>query len=414
MTEKNRRIRFPQYLKSFKCIGSTCEDSCCVGWKVDIDHETYKKYQKVRDEELAPLFNQFISRNRTSNKVEANFAKVKLIDGEKCPFLDEEMLCRIQMRRGEEYLSDVCTTYPRMTNTVNGVLERSASVSCPEAARLALLNPDPMVFDEAEEARTSRNIVKVVIKTDDLKLNNKPLKYLLELRDFTIKLLQNRNYPISERMIILGMFFQNIEQTILTKEINDIPGRIVSYTNIVNEGSIRDSLSTIPVLYAIQMKLLKEMTDKRYFMGVTNKRYLECFSEFLTGIQYTAESKVEEIGQRYHEASEKYYEPFMNEHEYILENYLVNHAFKNMVPFTEEKSLFDSYMKLVLHYSLIKMHLIGMAGFHKGMTEELVIKLIQSFAKTVEHHKPYIKGIAELMRQNEFNTMAYMAILIKN
>ncbi len=414
MTENKRRVRIPQYVRKFKCIGPTCEDSCCVGWRVDIDHETYKKYQKIRDEELTPHFNKFISRNRASYKGEKNFAKVKLIEGEKCPFLDKEMLCRIQMRRGEEYLSDVCTTYPRGTNMVNGVLERSLSVSCPEAARLALLNCDPMEFEDMEEPRSIRNIVKATIKTDDLKQNNKPLKYLSEFRDFTISVLQNRSYTLSERMIILGMFFQSIEQMIQDKKISDIPGRIVSYRNIINEGSLRESLSTIPVLYAMQMELLKEMADKRYFMGVTNKRYLECFSEFLIGVQYTAESKVEEIGQRYHEASEVYYEPFMNEHEYILENYLVNHAFKNLFPSSEEKSLFDSYMKLVLHYTLIKMHLIGMAGYHKGMTEELVIKLIQSFAKTVEHNEAYMKGIAELMRQNKFNTMAYMAILIKN
>lgn len=136
--------------------------------------------------------------------------------------------------------------------------------------------------------------------------------------------------------------------------------------------------------------------------------------EFLWGIQYDADSTVEEIGLRYHEAWQNYYEPYMREHEYIFENYLVNYVFKNLFPFTAEKTLFDSYMMLVLHYSLIKMHLIGIAGYRKGLNDEIFIKLVQSFAKTVEHNQRYLNEIADLMKQNGFNTMAYMSILIKN
>jgi lysine-N-methylase len=92
----------------------------------------------------------------------------------------------------------------------------------------------------------------------------------------------------------------------------------------------------------------------------------------------------------------------------------VNYVFKNLFPFSEENKLFDDYMCLVLHFSLIKMHLIGMSAFNKFLSDDLVVALIQSFAKTVEHNQQYINNIMDLMRKNEFNTMAYMAILIKN
>lgn len=414
MGEKKRPILVPQYMRNFKCIGSECEDSCCIGWRVDIDHETYKKYQKIRDEELTPLCEQYVKRNRAENHGESNYAKVKLPKDRKCPFLNENMLCRMQLKRGEEYLSDVCTTYPRVVNIINGVLERSATMSCPEAARIALLNEDGIEFDEMEETVNTRNIVKSNINTHDLKHNNKPIKYLWELRVFTISLMQNRNYRLYERLIILGMFFKNLQERVSEGKVNDIPGLIASYTNVIEDGSLRESLSSIPVQYHIQMKLLKEIADERYFMGITSKRYLECFTTFLKGIEYTKDSSIEEIGERYQKAYKEYYEPFMDNHEYILENYLVNYVYKNLFPVSKEKSLFDSYMMMILHYSLIKLHLIGMSGFYKGLTTDKVIMLIQSFAKTVEHNQKYLNGIANLMKQNEFNTMAYMAILIKN
>ncbi len=414
MEDKKRPLLVPQYMRKFKCIGSECEDSCCIGWKVDVDRETYMKYRKIRDEELTSLCDQYVKRNRSNSNGESNYAKIKLLDDMKCPFLNEDMLCKMQIKRGEEYLSDVCAIYPRITYIVNGVLERSATLSCPEAARLALLNEQGIEFDETVESTEIKNLVKVNINTHDLKYNNKPQKYLWQIRVFTISLLQNRNYPLHERIIILGMFFQKLQEYISDERVNDVEDLIASYTNIIDEDSLGESLSSIPVQYNFQMQLLKEIADKRFFMGINNKRYLECFSSFLGGIQYTEDAKVEEIGERYHNAYNDYYRPFMDKHEYILENYLVNYVFKNLFPFTGEKSLFDSYMMMVLHYSLIKMNLIGMAVFHKGLTVDLVIKLIQSFAKTVEHTQKYLDTIAELMRQNGFNTMAYMAILIKN
>ncbi len=414
MSERKRATLVPGYMKDFRCIGSACEDSCCIGWRVDIDHETYKRYHKINDSELTPLMDAHISRNRSVGKGENNYARIKLLGDSRCPLLDEEMLCRVQVKRGEEFLSDVCATYPRITNIVNGVLERSATMSCPEAARLALLNTEGIEFDEGEEAVSVKNIIKANINTHDLKLNSKPHKYLWELRIFTITLLQDRSYLLWERLIILGMFFQKLQKHVDNGSINEIPELIASYTNLIENGGLRENLSSIPAQYAIQMELLKEIAEKRYFQGVNNKRYLECFGEFLYGIQYVSGASVEDIGLRYKEAYENYYVPFMEEHGHILENYLVNHVFKNLFPVTGEKSFFDSYMMVVLHYALIKMHLIGMAALHKGLSVGLVIKLMQSFAKTVEHSPVYLNGIAELMRQNGFNTMPYMSILIKN
>jgi len=414
MSEKQRPILVPQYMKKFRCIGPACEDSCCLGWRVNIDRETYRKYKRSGDEELKPLFEKYVKRNRASTHTDADYAKVVLLKDNRCPFLNEEKFCKIQLKNGEEYLSDVCATYPRIVNILNGVLERSATVSCPEVARLALIEHKGIEFDEDMEPSSIRNIIKNNINTHDLKFNLKPQKYLWELRIFTITVLQDRNYLLWERLVILGMFYQKLQDYIENKMIDEIPNLIASYTNLVEEGIFRENLASIPVQYNIQMELLKEIADERYFMGIPSKRYLECFSECLSGIQYTAESKVEDIGLRYQQAYTDYYEPFMKEHEYILENYLVNYVFGTLFPFTGEKNIFDSYMTMVLHYALIKMFLIGMAGFHKGLTIELVIKLIQSFSKTVEHSKAYVVRIAELMKKNNFNTMAYMTILIKN
>ena len=49
-----------------------------------------------------------------------------------------------------------------------------------------------------------------------------------------------------------------------------------------------------------------------------------------------------------------------------------------------------------------------------GIGPDIVIKLIQSFAKTVEHNPHYLKLIVDLLKKSEVTNLAYMVILIKN
>jgi lysine-N-methylase len=414
MIEKKQIVLVPAYLEKFSCIGSNCEDTCCVGWRVDIDQKTYKKYKNVSDREMKPLLNKHIKRRR-SNASEINYAKIVMDSNSACPLLNEDKLCSIQKTLGEDYLSNVCSTYPRTTNQVNETLEKSATLSCPEVARLALLNPEGIQFNEIEEPIDVRKSINKHLNTNREKTSPGINEYFWELRIFTIQVLQNRNYSIAQRLIVLGMFYQKIQGYLSEGNLNEITHQIASYNSLLEDGSFREVLAGIPTSTTIQMQFLKALTDIRISQGVMSRRYMECFCEVLYGIQYTNDSSVEEITERYQSAFTDYYAPFMTHNEYILENYLVNYVYKSLFPSSSNTDIFESYILLVVHYSLIKLHLIGMAGYHKENFEvDHVIKLIQSFAKTVEHNSSYLRGVIELLKKNNYSSMAYMAILINN
>jgi len=411
---KNRTLLVPSYMQQFACIGSTCEDSCCIGWRVSIDQKTYKKYNKVRDPQMKAQLDKYIKRNRNS-PTEENYAKIVLAEDASCSFLNEEKLCTIQLTLGEDLLSNICTTYPRTSNIINELLEKSATISCPEAARLALLNPNGIEFDEIEEDFSVRNRISKVRNTSDKDVAQTAQQFLWEFRIFSIQVLQNRNYTLEERLIILGLFFQKADEYMIAERVQELPDLMASYTTLIEEGAFREHLASIPASAAIQMKMLKELTDERVVAGINSQRYMDCFGELLFGLQYDSDSSVEQIAERYSAAYKNYYAPFMDKHEYILENYLVNYVFKNVFPFGGGFGLFEEYVMLVIHYSMIKLHLIGMAGFHKEeFNTDHVIKLIQSFAKVVEHNMFFLKNVLELLKKNEVTTMAYMTILIKN
>ena len=414
MTGKRHLTLVPQYMHQFSCIGSACSDSCCIGWRVSIDKETYKKYRRVKHPDLKPLFQEKVTRNR-SNPSKSDYAKIKMNKDRRCPFLNKDKLCRIQLALGEEYLSATCKFYPRTINKINGVLEISATVSCPEAARLILFNPEVMEFDQQTGLLQSGVFVHREVDTKKPVIPHRLHRYFWELRIFTIQVIQNRQFKLWERLIFLGLFYKKVEEYLEQDRSKEILELIARYTNMINEGIIRDSIAGIPVQTTIQMKLLKELADERFFQGINSPRYFQCFKEFLRGVNYQKGLQEEEIGEQYSQAYAEYYQPYMQDREYILENYLVNYIFKNIFPLGNKNGpVFDEYLMFVIHYALIKMHLIGMAAFHQGLGDELVLKLIQSFAKTVEHNAIYLFKVKELLRANNLATMAYAAIMIKN
>lgn len=401
---KPRSILQPQYVKDFECIGAACEDSCCDGgWDILIDKDTYKKHV------VQPWLRKSISRNRKDESKEA-YGRIKLDVNGRCPFLDASSLCKVHRQLGDEYLSLTCSTYPRITNYVDGVVERSMSLSCPEAARKALLNPDPMEFDQTLESTSTRIIINRVFKTS--KNPTTILRHYWEVRIFIISLLQNRSLKLWERLVILGLFCQRLEQEGQNGNVSQI---VTDFANSLETGAFAGALDSIPNEVGIQLAIIKKLMDKRVLAGGSTRRLVEYFAEFLLGLQYMIEDNSKNIGQNYLEAYNRYYEPLMTKHEYILENYLVNYVYKSLFPVVGQKDVFDNFVLLTIHYAMIKMLLIGVSGFQKDQFDlNHVIGLIQSFAKAVEHSDVYLNDVMEMLREREMNTMAYMAILIKN
>lgn len=407
----NTIVLYPRYYKEFNCIGSACEDTCCQKWNIDIDKKTYSKYRKIKGKKLTDEINKHIKRNRINPGAE-NYARIKLDESGKCPFLSQEKLCGIQLKEGIDYLSKLCITYPRGSNIVDGVLEKTLFMSCPEVARTILLNPNMVEFDEIEETDTVINMVNINVDTRT-KNTNIIVNNFWKLRIFTIRVIQNRMYTIEARLLILGMFFSKLKEKQNISEY-DITDFIDSFIVIIEDGSFKSMLKEIPANFAIQMELIKEFTDERLILGVSSKAYSECLEEFSFGLSITEGSKVEDIALRYEAAYREYYRPFMEKHEYIVENYLVNYLFLRLFPLGMFDDVFDNYAMMILHYSMIKMFLIGMSAYYEKLNEEMIIKLIYSFSRTIEHNEKFLKLGFELLKNNSYNTLPYMSILIKN
>ncbi len=139
----------------------------------------------------------------TDSTSDDNYARIKL-NGPELPVSCPRACAPFRRSWAKTYLSLMCSAYPRVMNVVDDVLQRSLDLSCPEAARMVLLDPEPMQFDEEEgPPRDPRLGHLSILRTADGK-SDKPYQYFREIRDFVIWLLQYRAFPLWKRLVILG------------------------------------------------------------------------------------------------------------------------------------------------------------------------------------------------------------------
>lgn len=403
----NIKKAYPIYLKEFKCIGGACKDSCCIGWDVDIDKSTFKEYHKVQDKEMKKMFQKNVHNNNNCTSIDVDYGRVKLKNGKRCPFLNEENYCVIYSNLGEEYLSNVCTSFPRITNKVDGCYEMSLDVACPEAARILLLKEEGIEFKKSEEV-LGKHIVSSEVDTKSKQFNGSPIKYFKEIRDLSIKIIKNRKFDLNQRLYILGEFLNTLEEE-FEHNYKNVPNFIKQY----NINSIIDNYENNKLNYIIQMDFFKKILGfLNVFKEIDSVTFKEYTKETISGFKLEECDDINKHSEFYINAFEEYSESFINNNSYIFENYLVNFMYNNMFPFSENESVFDGYIMLLTRYSFIKFYLVGKYLHNKKDSKEEIVEFIQIFSKSIGHHKTYLVDVLNYIKENEFDNIEFAKVFL--
>jgi lysine-N-methylase len=215
-------------------------------------------------------------------------------------------------------------------------------------------------------------------------------------------LLQDRSYPLWQRLFILGMFCKRLNELISARQTGLVPSLLRDYAEIIVEGKLRALMDGIPAQANSQLTVAMEVIHRHLALQVqdpSHARFRECAQDFLAGIQYEPEKPIESCASFFADAQARYYEPFMQEHPYILENFLVNHVFKTRFPFGvnpsgEANDPQTEFLAMGFLYAAIQGLLIGIAGrYRESFAAEHVVKLVQSFSKAVEHCPEFLAKI---------------------
>ena len=104
-------VRVPDYFSEFSCIAGDCKDSCCLGWEIDIDEDSYEYYQTLPGEVGERLRKGMYETEDGGHGIRTNNCG-------RCIMLNDKNLCDLYIAAGETSLSPKSSCSTNLTGFV--------------------------------------------------------------------------------------------------------------------------------------------------------------------------------------------------------------------------------------------------------------------------------------------------------
>jgi len=218
--------------------------------------------------------------------------------------------------------------------------------------------------------------------------------------------------------ILGGKLVQGSPETVLTG-VNSVER---DFDATVATGALRTAMETLPVDGKAQLDVVLRLAGMMLHKSNVRPRFVECVQAFREGIGNGPGATLESLTENYTVAHDKYYEPFLAQHPYIMENYLINTIFRCQFPFGREgmkagaqPEMTREYALLTAQFALMKGLLIGVAGFNReAFSAAHVVHTMQAASKHFEHHPEFLDLAHQLLVDNQMDGARGLAILLRN
>ena len=373
----------PDYMINFKCIGKDCMDSCCTGWNIEIDKETYKNYINSSEKKINSISKKYIVKN--SSEANLSYAKVKN-KNQSCPFLADNKSCEAYNILGKENLSIGCSTYPRVVKKLGNFRFIAGELSCPEISKLCLSKPDIKLN------KLKKNELKNIFNSNKIHTYDIPQDLPDKIRDFFemvfIKLSNKET------------FFKNLEEIILY------------FYNINNKFNFFYKSNS----FLLEKEKLKEsnlLMQSNFLPKMFFKKNLANHSRFLRiCIEAAEKSKYFELTENdfkiiYINNYKNKFNEFIKNYSYVYKNFFLNEFIKNIECFQLSTDIFDNFIREVLFKINISNFLITCLTFkeNKRITLNNYIEVISAISKSTQNSKEKSMLIINFFKKLDTNNL---------
>jgi len=305
----------------FNCTADKCRFTCCVGWDVSIDTDTYNKWKKESDKCDYILNNVKIKKR--GNKKEYFINKE---NHEACSLLDKHGLCEVVKSHGEEYLSSTCHKFPRVENSFEDKKELSLSCACPEVVEII-------------SSMTGK--IKMISENDtNLKSNLLELK----IREAVINIVQQENFLLEEKLLVSFQMLatilddENFIEDSLLEELEKYKNReyiqeLIDMYKEIN-FNINESVEEINYLFLDIIKNYKEVSSFEIL--------LKDISDFAENIE------IDSLSAKWHD-----YKSLYEQYNVLIENCIVSDIVSSCVS-NDIEELTISFQMIIIEYLLVR------------------------------------------------------------
>ena len=384
----NTIILQPQYVADFQCDGSQCNAKCCGNkWKISIDVDTYKKYQRIKNPIMRKKILSSIKPSTNRIGFEINFGK-----GTSCPLLCEDNLCYVQLNLGEEALSNTCKGYPRVVKQVGKYQFRLLSMTCPVAAEKALLYSDGIniqqlsIENDTVAWKLAANRVEKKSIGDDLAAVHVIMGGL--------SLLQNDYYTFEQRLVLLGLFLDRVE---------DCQQDLEAITGVIDYYNSREFQQDISGLWDNWQYY--ETAHKQFMTGtfkiLQQEKQLQSIAPWLaSNINYDI---------LYEERNHLVNDCIGN----VLERYWQHEWIFRIFPFALQGSFLHNYFAYVIAYEICQLYIYSTYDLYKTGDKNDILEILGSFSKMLDHREDFLNALVKKSAYFEREPLKLMQVLLR-
>lgn len=315
-----RRVR-PDYYEKFQCIADRCTITCCQEWKIGVDNETNRKWKKL----LPPDTVVDKKKNLSAYTVKKDGMRMIALDEKlRCPFLNEEKLCRLVCTYTDRVLSDTCTQFPREVHRFSTHEEETLMPCC------------PAVIDIWKDAE------KIVFPKVDREYKN----LLFVIREHMMELLEDSTQRLEDQLkqgfyILLEL---NKQDSLTMQLINE-------YFSSESAAQLREAIAQIPMNELDSMdecnELLQDLAVNYQKEGLY-KKYLDpiLLQAKQLSETYAADTMCEDL---------QLFEKQFRQWQSLLRKFLLNEFYSDLlVPDGDLESMIVSMQWIGMEYAVIR------------------------------------------------------------
>ena len=389
----------PQYVSRFKCIGSECEDTCCANWRVTIDKKTFYAYRQTTHPKMVELFAKNIKRQR-SKSGDGNYARIELnADTQECPMMAER-LCAVQKNMDESYLSDTCFTYPRYSRNFSGQYEQALTLSCPEAARQALLAAD--AFDFVQGSVTVRPALMSEIKPT----HGLSLELMNDVRIFCLQLVRTEGLELWQKLGVLGVFCESLTSTLANGGHAAVPELLNDFIKMVEQGLVLDALAELRPNHEIQARVFALLWQEKNH-GTTSalqKTVLNAIAKGLGGDPETGQVTAEKLIASYVYGITRLPDALRSA-PHLLENYILNEMFRDLFPFAS-KTPYEHFLQLISRFGLLRLMLAAQCNTDGPLPDAAVlVSTTHVFCRRFQHDAGFAVRVNQALKNSGWDKL---------
>ena len=394
----------PALTSKFQCSGPGCPDTCCTGWRVDVDRESYNSLMASKNPTIKPLQCYLVLQHTHTERAYARLAMNE--ETQYCAILTPEKSCSIHSELGDKVLPDVCFTYPRVTHQIGQEMWQSMYLSCCEAARLALTDDDAFSFVESM-ARTRTGTIQVLTAKDNISVAERA-----DLRLFAIQLLTAESLPVINRMILLGWLAQQVDLQRDSGMPLDAAKIIQEISAMLDSGAtdkIIDALPRDPEVGASVFALLFAQPGS----VVAAPRQKDFMKRVAAGLDLQPGLSSSQVGARF-EHGLAYYDQAPGLLDRILGRSVLSEALVECFPWGASATAMEHFRRHVIRFGVLRLALAGLAEANGGIPEqEALIEALYLTQRIYQHRESFARAADKVLNDLNCHDLDRLFLLLK-